>query len=169
MGNGHLLQRSGTSLRAAQYPRCRVCIPNPSQTALTDKISYSPIGRGMLSGQITKPEDIPEDDFRKTIPRFQGQNFEKNLELVRELEKIAKKKGCTPAQLAINWVKGLSKKDGNPEIFPIPGASSSQRVEENTKDVSLSKDDVAQIESILQSFTVAGGRYGGHAAELVEG
>jgi pyridoxine 4-dehydrogenase len=136
---------------------------------LTNEIRYSPIGRGMLSGHITKPEDIPEGDFRKTMPRFNGQNFKKNLELVRELEKIAKKKGCTPAQLAINWVKGLSKKDGNPEIIPIPGASSSQRVGENTKDVSLSKDDVAQIESVLESFTVAGGRYGGHAAEHIEG
>lgn len=122
-----------------------------------------------MSGQITKPEDIPEGDFRRTLPRFQGENFAKNLELVRELEKIAKKSGCTPAQLAINWVKSLSKKDGNPEIIPIPGASSAVRVVENTKDVTLSKADAAEIDTILKSFTVVGGRYGGHAAAHMEG
>lgn len=132
-------------------------------------VAYSPIGRGMLSGQITKPEDIPDGDFRKTLPRFNGENFAKNLELVRELEKIAKKTGCTPAQLAISWVKSLSERDGNPQIIPIPGASSPARVEENAKDVNLSKEDIAEIESILQSFTVAGGRYGGHAAAHIEG
>lgn len=135
----------------------------------TDRFSYSPIGRGMLSGQITKPEDIPEGDFRKTIPRFSEENFPKNLELVRELEKMAKKKGCTPAQLAINWVRTQSKKNGNPEVIPIPGASSAERVAENAKAVSLSGDDVAQIDSILRSFTVVGGRYGAHAAVHIEG
>jgi pyridoxine 4-dehydrogenase len=123
----------------------------------------------MLSGQITKPEDIPEGDFRKALPRFSGENFEKNLELVRELEKIAKKLSCSPAQLAISWVKSLSKKDGNPEIIPIPGATSVERINENSKDVSLSKDDLAEIESILKSFSVAGGRYGGHQAAHIEG
>ena len=123
----------------------------------------------MLSGQITKPEDIPDGDFRKTIPRFQGENFAKNLELVRGLEKIAKKSGCTPAQLAISWVKRLSKKDGNPEIIPIPGASNPARVEENARDVHLSQEDTAEIDSILKSFTVVGGRYGGHAAAHIEG
>jgi pyridoxine 4-dehydrogenase len=123
----------------------------------------------MLSGQITKPDDIPEGDFRKTIPRFNEENFPKNLELVRELEKIAKNKGCTAAQLAINWVRTQSKKNGNPEILPIPGASSPERVAENAKAVSLSGDDLAQIDSILQSFTVVGGRYGGHAVAHMEG
>jgi len=132
-------------------------------------VAYSPIGRGMLSGQITKPDDIPAGDFRKTIPRFNEENFPKNLELVRELEKIAKKKGCTAAQLAINWVRTQSKKNGNPEILPIPGASSPERVTENAKAVSLGGDDLAQIDSILQSFTVVGGRYGGHAAAHIEG
>ena len=133
------------------------------------KLSYSPIGRGMLSGQITKPEDIPDGDFRKTIPRFQGENFAKNLKLVRELEKIARKSGCTPAQLAISWVKSLSEKDDNPRIIPIPGASSPARVEENAKDIRLSEEDAAEIDSILKSFTVVGGRYGGHAAAHIEG
>jgi pyridoxine 4-dehydrogenase len=123
----------------------------------------------MLSGQITKLEDIPDGDFRKTLPRFQGENFAKNLELVRQLEKIANKSGCTPAQLAISWVRSLSKKDSNPEIVPIPGASSPARVEENAKDVRLSQEDAAEIGSILKSFTVVGGRYGGHAATHIEG
>lgn len=123
----------------------------------------------MFAGQIRKPDDIPEGDFRKTIPRFSEENFPKNVKLARELEKIAKTKGCTPAQLAINWVKTQSKKNGNPEILPIPGASSAERVEENAKAVLLGGDDLAQIDSILQSFTVVGGRYGAHAAAYIEG
>ncbi|KFY17015.1 hypothetical protein V492_00943 [Pseudogymnoascus sp. VKM F-4246] len=132
-------------------------------------VAYAPIGRGMLTGQITKPEDIPEGDFRKTVPRFQKENFGKNLELVRELEKTANKLGCTPAQLAISWVRSLSQKNGNPEIIPIPGSATVERVNENAKHVPLSKEDLAEIESILQSFKVAGGRYGGLAAEFMHG
>lgn len=82
----------------------------------------------MLTGQITKPEDIPEGDFRKTVPRFQKEHFGKNLKLVRELEKIAKRLGCTPAQLAISWVRSLSRKGWNPEIIPIPGSATVDRV-----------------------------------------
>lgn len=115
----------------------------------------------MLTGQITKPEDIPEGDFRKTLPRFSKENFEKNLELVRELEKIARNSGCTPAQLAISWVRSLSRKYGNPEIIPIPGSVTVERVTENSKHVPLSKMALAEIDSILQSFKVVGGRYGG--------
>jgi pyridoxine 4-dehydrogenase len=123
----------------------------------------------MLTGQITKPEDIPEGDFRRTVPRFSPENFGKNLELVNELVKFAKQKNCTPAQLAISWVKSLSKKDGNPEIIPIPGATTVERVVENSKDVALSKEELAEIDSILKSFTVVGGRYGGPAALHIEG
>lgn len=123
----------------------------------------------MLTGQITKPEDIPEGDFRKTVPRFQKENFGKNLQLVRELEKTANKLGCTPAQLAISWVRSLSDKNGNPEIIPIPGSATVERVNENAKYFPLSKEDLAEIESILQSFKVVGGRYGGLAAEFMHG
>ncbi|OBT56318.1 hypothetical protein VE04_02843 [Pseudogymnoascus sp. 24MN13] len=132
-------------------------------------VAYAPIGRGMLTGQITKPEDIPEGDFRKTVPRFQKEHFGKNLELVRELEKIAKRLGCTPAQLAISWVRSLSGKGCNPEIIPIPGSATVDRVNENAKYVPLSVEDLAEIDSILQSFEVAGDRYGGHAAEFMDG
>lgn len=122
-----------------------------------------------MTGQITKPEDIPEGDFRRTLPRFQEANFGTNLELVRELEKLAMNTGCTPAQLAISWVRGLSNRDGNPEIIPIPGSSTVQRVNENAKYVPLTKEVLAEIDSILQSFEVVGARYGGHSAEFMEG
>src|SRR5271168_4296106 len=104
----------------------------------------------MLSGEIKKPEDIPEGDLRRTMPRFQPGIFDKNLELVKELEKIAKQKGCTPAQLAIGWTKHLSKKDGNPEIIPIPGASTEARVAENSKNVTLTDEEVTEIDKILE-------------------
>ncbi|KAG0649963.1 Pyridoxal reductase [Hyphodiscus hymeniophilus] len=131
--------------------------------------AYSPIGRGMLSGEIKKPEDIPEGDFRRHMPRFQPGTFDKNLELVKELEKIAKQKGCTPAQLAIGWVKHFSEKDGNPTIIPIPGATTEARISENSKDVSLTTQEEAEINEILKSFPIEGGRYGGPGAQLMNG
>lgn len=123
----------------------------------------------MLTGEITKPEDIPEGDFRRMLPRFDKENFNHNLELVSELQKLAKQKGCTPAQLAINWVKQLSKKDGNPVIIPIPGATKEERVLENGKDITLSNDELAEIDSILNRFEVKGDRYGGPAKLHMEG
>jgi pyridoxine 4-dehydrogenase len=120
---------------------------------------YSPIGRGMLTGEIKKPEDIPEGDMRRHMPRFQADTFSKNLELVAEIEKLAKQKGCTPAQLAIGWIKHLSKKGGNPEIIPIPGTSSEARVKENSKHVDVTDEEAAEIAKILKSFPVEGGRY----------
>lgn len=103
------------------------------------------------------------------LPRFQPENFEKNLDLVHKLQDVAKEKGCTPAQLAISWVRHLSKKNGNPEIIPIPGATTPERIRENAKDISLSSSEVEAIDSILKSFTVQGGRYGGHQAAWIEG
>jgi pyridoxine 4-dehydrogenase len=123
----------------------------------------------MLTGEITKPEDILEGDFRRMLPRFDKENFNHNLELVSELQKLAKQKGCTPAQLAINWVKQLSKKDGNPVIIPIPGATKEERVLENGKDITLSNDELAEIDSILNRFEVKGDRYGGPAKLHMEG
>lgn len=123
----------------------------------------------MLTGEITKPEDIPDGDFRRMLPRFNKENFNHNLELVSELHKIANQKGCTPAQLAINWVKQLSKKDGNPEIIPIPGATKEERVLENAKEITFSGDELAEIDSILRRFEVKGDRYGGPAKAHMEG
>ena len=130
---------------------------------------YSPIGRGILSGQIKSIADIPEDDFRRTIPRFSEENFPKNLELVTKLEKIAESKGVTPAQLAISWVRQLSLKNGNPVIIPIPGATTEARIFENVKEVEFSEKDIAEVDAILASFTVEGGRYGAHHAHLMDG
>ncbi len=123
----------------------------------------------MLTGEIAKPEDIPEGDFRRTMPRFSPENFDHNLELVSELHKIAKQKGCTPAQLAISWVLHLSKKDGNPEIIPIPGATKEERVLENGKVIPLRNDDIREIDSILKRFEVKGDRYGGPGKVHMEG
>lgn len=113
----------------------------------------------MLTGEIKSPEDIPEGDFRRLFPRFSKENFPKNLELVQDLQKIAKAKGCSAAQLAIAWVRQQSKKDGNPEIIPIPGATSVSRVEENLKQIQLSEAELSQIARVLDSFEVAGARY----------
>lgn len=107
--------------------------------------------------------------MRRTMPRFQQGSFDKNIQLVKELEKIAKQKGCTPAQLAIGWTKHLSNKDGNPEIIPIPGATTEAHVAENSKNVTLSDGEVAEIDKILKSFPVEGGRYGGPAVHHMNG
>ena len=114
-------------------------------------VAYSPLGRGFLTGQIKKPDDIPEGDFRKTIPRFAPENFDTNLKLVHELQKIAEKKGCTSGQIGLAWVKAQSGKPGMPRIIPIPGASTAERVKENMK----------QIDELLKSIPISGERYGG--------
>jgi len=132
-------------------------------------VAYSPMGRGMLTGQIKSPDDIPEGDMRKTMPRFLPENFSKNLDLVKELENLAKQNGCTPAQLALAWTRSISKRNGNPEIIPIPGATTAERVFENSKDVTLSSEELKAIESIQSSFSVAGQRYDSHGMAHVEG
>ncbi|KAK3700465.1 hypothetical protein LTR37_015969 [Vermiconidia calcicola] len=132
-------------------------------------VAYSPLGRGFLTGQIKKPEDIPEDDLRRGQPRFQPENFDQNFKLVEELEKIANHKGCTPGQVGIAWVKEQGKKDGMPTIIPIPGASSAERVRENMGEVELSENDMKEIDSLLEEFEVKGDRYGGHGAKLLWG
>lgn len=124
-------------------------------------VAYSPLGRGMLTGEFRSRDDIPDGDFRKLMPRFSPENFNHNLELASELHKIAKQKGYTPAQLAISWILHQSKKNGNPEIIPIPGATKEERVIENGKVVTLSNDDINTIDSILEKFEVQGDRYGG--------
>ena len=89
-------------------------------------VAYSPLGRGFLTGQFKRFEDFPADDFRRFSPRFQGENFQRNLDLVRRVEQIAKEKGCKPSQLALAWVLAQDK-----NIVPIPGTKRRKYLEEN--------------------------------------
>ncbi|HET7575860.1 MAG TPA: aldo/keto reductase [Sphingomicrobium sp.] len=127
-------------------------------------VAYSPLGRGFLSGRFTSPDDFPEDDFRKNHPRFQGENFEKNIQLVREVEKMAQEKGCTTAQLALAWV--LAQGD---DIVPIPGTKHVKYLDENigALEVRLSEEDLKRLEAILPPGAAAGERYHARGMETV--
>ncbi len=119
-------------------------------------VAYSPLGRGFLTGQIKRIEDLAEDDFRRQNPRFQGENFQKNLELVAKVEEIAKEHRCTPAQLGLAWV--LAQGD---DIVPIPGTRHPKRVEENVGalNVVLSENDLRRIDAAAPKGAAAGARY----------
>lgn len=119
-------------------------------------VAYSPLGRGFLAGQIKSPSDLAEDDWRRNSPRFQGENFQKNLDLVKKIEEIAKKKGCTPSQLALAWVLA----QGN-DIVPIPGTKRRTYLEQNVAaaDLKLSADDLAEIQAVTPKGASAGDRY----------
>ncbi|KAH8830878.1 aldo/keto reductase [Flagelloscypha sp. PMI_526] len=117
--------------------------------------AYSPIGCGMLTGQIKKASDIPEGDIRHSISRFSPENFDENLKLVAALETFAEKRGVTAAQLAIAWVRSLGE-----HIIPLAGSSKKERTLENLKaaEIVLSAEELASIDEILQKFAVKGGR-----------
>ena len=132
-------------------------------------IAYSPLGRGFLTGELKRPEDISEDDTRKHLPRFQPDVFDQNLKLVTELENLAQRKGCTPAQLALAWVKQCSERNGLPVIIPIPGATTEKRVTENMKEVILTDADLNEIDGILKKSPVIGNRYGEQQTALLWG
>jgi aryl-alcohol dehydrogenase-like predicted oxidoreductase len=119
-------------------------------------VPYSPLGRGFLTGQIRKPEDLAADDYRHHSPRFQGANFQKNLALVSEITAIAAGKKCTPAQLALAWV--LAQGD---DIAPIPGTKRRNYLDENlgALDVVLSQQDLARIDRTLPQGAATGTRY----------
>jgi aryl-alcohol dehydrogenase-like predicted oxidoreductase len=127
-------------------------------------VAYSPLGRGFLTGQITSPEDFPEDDFRRFHPRFTGENFDKNIALVREVEAMAKEKGCTTAQLALAWVLAQGE-----DIVPIPGTKRREYLDENIAalDVELSSDDLKRLDEILPPGAAAGERYHARGMETV--
>ncbi|KAF2182199.1 Aldo/keto reductase [Zopfia rhizophila CBS 207.26] len=122
-------------------------------------VAYSPLGRGFLAGKFKSYNDLPADSPLKIFPRFQPDVFDENLKLVKEVEKIAAKKGCTPGQIAIGWVIAHSGKNGLPQILPIPGATAEERVAENMKPAELSEEDMASIDAILKNFAVLGQRY----------
>src|SRR3954470_8251507 len=119
-------------------------------------VAYSPLGRGFLSGRFKSPEDFPDDDFRKNHPRFQGENFEKNIHLVREVEAMAREKGCTTAQLALAWVLAQGE-----DIIPIPGTRHVRYLDENigALDVKLTPEDLKRLDEILPPGAAAGQRY----------
>ena len=127
-------------------------------------VAYSPLGRGFLTGQFKSPGDFPEGDFRKFHPRFQGENFEKNVQLVREVEKMAAEKGCTAAQLALAWV--LAEGD---DIVPIPGTKHIRYLDENigALDVKLTAEDLKRLDEILPPGAAAGARYHERGMETV--
>jgi aryl-alcohol dehydrogenase-like predicted oxidoreductase len=120
-------------------------------------VAYSPLGRGFLTGQIKRFEDLPPDDYRRTSPRFQGENFAKNLELVRRVEEIAREKGCTPSQLALAWVLAQGE-----DITPIPGTKRRKYLEENVGalNVKLTPDDLRRIDEVFPRGAAVGARYG---------
>lgn len=119
-------------------------------------VAYSPLGRGFLTGEIRSFDDLAEDDYRRYSPRFQGENFAKNLELVARIRDMAASKGCTPSQLALAWVLGQGE-----EIVPIPGTKRRKYLEENAAavDIELTADDRERIREILPPGAAAGTRY----------
>jgi aryl-alcohol dehydrogenase-like predicted oxidoreductase len=119
-------------------------------------VAYSPLGRSLLTGQVQKPQDIPEGDRRLAHPRFQGQNLVQNIELVHRLEAIARDKGCTPGQLVLAWLLAQG-----PEVVAIPGTKRLDRLQENlgALDVRLSAADVARIAEAVPAGAAAGPRY----------
>ncbi|HST52483.1 MAG TPA: aldo/keto reductase [Pyrinomonadaceae bacterium] len=127
-------------------------------------VAYSPLGRGFLTGRFEKPEDLSEDDRRKQFPRFQEENFRRNMRLVERVREIADEKGCKPSQLALAWVlaQGL-------DIVPIPGTKRREYVEENAgaADVELTNEDLGRIEELLREEKVAGERYPEQAMKTV--
>ena len=119
-------------------------------------VAYSPLGRGFLTGQIKRPEDLAENDRRRIFPRFQPENFERNMQLVERIKEIAAEKGCQPSQLALAWVLAQGE-----DIVPIPGTKRLSYLEENVRavDIQLTASDLARISEVAQPGAAAGLRY----------
>jgi aryl-alcohol dehydrogenase-like predicted oxidoreductase len=130
----------------------------------TGFVAYSPLGRGFLTGQITRFEDLSKDDYRRQSPRFQGENFQANLALVRRIEEMAAEKGCRPAQLALAWVLAQGE-----DIVPIPGTKRRKYLEENVAalNVGLTAEDLRQIDALAPKGVAAGARYPEAMMDLV--
>ena len=127
-------------------------------------VAYSPLGRGFLSGRIQRFEDLAPDDWRRNAPRFQGENFQRNLELVRKVQEMAAEKGCAPSQLALAWVLAQGK-----DIVPIPGTTEIAHLEENLQALKLTftPDDLARINELAPKGVAAGERYPEMAMKVV--
>lgn len=127
-------------------------------------VAYSPLGRGFLAGKIKRFDDLAEDDYRRNSPRFQGGNFQRNLDLVQRLEEMAAAKGCSASQLALAWVLAQGA-----DIVPIPGTKRRKYLEENlaASNLKLSKQDLGEIARVAPSGAVAGARYPEHMMQMV--
>ena len=127
-------------------------------------VAYSPLGRGLITGQIRRFEDLAPDDFRRNSPRFQGENFQKNLDLLGKVEELAKEKHCTPSQLALAWVLAQGA-----DVVPIPGTKRRKYLEENAAamNVILTQQDLRQINEVFPPDAVSGGRYPEHMMSFI--
>ena len=124
-------------------------------------IAYSPISRSWLTGKLRKLDDLPTDDFRRMLPRFQPAVFDQNLRLVEAVESIAKRKGVTTAQVAIGWVVAQG-------AIPIPGSASVEHVVENNNIVALTDTELTEIQTILNTLPISGERYGGAQEKFLD-
>ena len=127
-------------------------------------VAYSPLGRGFLTGQFKSIDDLPANDVRRTHPRFQGENFQRNLDLVGTVERLAQAKGCTPSQLALAWVMAQG-----PDIVPIPGTKRIKYLDENlgALEVRLTPEELEQIDAVLPAGSASGDRYHAQALQAV--
>jgi aryl-alcohol dehydrogenase-like predicted oxidoreductase len=129
-------------------------------------VAYSPLGRGFLAGQFKKFEDLAADDYRRFSPRFQGENFQKNLDLVKRVEEIAREKRCRPSQLALAWVLAQGE-----DIVPIPGTKRRKYLEENVAavDLQLTSEDLRRLNEVFPTGAASGLRYPEHMMSLING
>jgi aryl-alcohol dehydrogenase-like predicted oxidoreductase len=127
-------------------------------------VAYSPLGRGFLTGQLTRLEDLAPDDYRRSTPRFQGDNFQKNLEIVKRVTALAEAKRCKPSQLALAWVLAQGE-----DIVPIPGTKRRVFLEENIAalDIALSADDLSRLNDLIPRGAAAGFRYPAEGMRVV--
>ena len=128
-------------------------------------VAYSPLGRGFLTGQFKTIDDLPADDLRRNAPRFQGENFQKNLDLVKKIEELAAAKGCTPSQLALAWVLAQGE-----DVVPIPGTKRIKYLDDNlgALAIRLTPDEMKQIDAILPAGSASGERYGPQAMKAID-
>jgi aryl-alcohol dehydrogenase-like predicted oxidoreductase len=129
-------------------------------------VAYSPLGRGFLTGEFRSPDDFPADDYRRQSPRFQGENFQKNLDLVRKVEEMGREKGCKPSQLALAWALAQGK-----DIVPIPGTKRRKYLEENVGalNVRLTAEDLRRIDEVFPRDVASGQRYPEQVMALING
>jgi aryl-alcohol dehydrogenase-like predicted oxidoreductase len=129
-------------------------------------VGYSPLGRGFLTGRFKSPGDLAEDDWRRNNPRFQGENFARNLAVVEKVQQLAAEKGCSAAQLALAWVIGR-----HPHVVAITGTTQVERIEQNAAalDLNLTEEDYARIEAVAPKGFAAGTRYDEASMKALDG